>query len=173
MTLSIALDILLAVLLVASIGYAAVLNRKLGSLRRHKEELEQLASTFAESTTRAEDSIRHLKGTTSQLQSGIDAAEGLCEDLKFLIDRGTSAADRLEGAVRGARNLEDGSAVAGKQKEKTIGVETVADVASDEKMTGEKVFETTDDVDAAEATDDEVSRALAEKDLIEALRQVR
>lgn len=177
MTLSLTLDLLLVVLLVASIGYAAVLNRKLGNLRGHKEELERLAANFAESTMRAEDSIQRLKGTTTQLQNGIEAAEGLCEDLTFLIDRGTSAADHLEGAVRGARNLEDGSAApfrpAGEHEEKPLGVETVADVAPDNKMTGETVIEITNDMGSAVGTDDEVSRDQAEKDLIEALRQVR
>lgn len=172
MTVSLAIDLLLVVLLVASIGYAVVLNRKLGLLRQHKEDLEKLASTFVESTTRAEDSIQRLSGTTTQLQNGINKAEGLRDDLTFLIDRGTSAADRLEGAVRGARNVEDGAALGGAE-ERSIGVETISDVVSDTEITGEMAFETKDDSQGPEGTDEEALRAQAEKDLIEALRQVR
>ena len=41
--LSLGLEIAFAVLLVAAIGYAIILNRKLGNLRQHKDELERLA----------------------------------------------------------------------------------------------------------------------------------
>jgi len=41
--LSLMLDILIAVLLVVTIVYAIILNRRLGNLRRDREELEQLA----------------------------------------------------------------------------------------------------------------------------------
>ena len=43
MPLSLMLDILIAVLLVVTIVYAIILNRRLGNLRRDREELEQLA----------------------------------------------------------------------------------------------------------------------------------
>lgn len=103
MPFALILDVLVAVLLVFTIAYAILLNRRLGSLRKDKTDLEKLAATFGQATVRAEESIGRLKITADALQDSIDKAEALRDDLSFLIDRGGSAADRLEGAVRAAR----------------------------------------------------------------------
>ncbi|MBL6959404.1 MAG: hypothetical protein ISR52_10515 [Rhodospirillales bacterium] len=103
MPFSLILDILVAVLLIVTICYAMMLNRKLSGLRRDKSELEQLASTFAQSTVRAEESLNSLKNNTDGLQERIAKAQTLADDLMFLIDRGTSVADQLEDVVRSAR----------------------------------------------------------------------
>lgn len=109
MPFSLALDLLVAVLLVITICYAVVLNRKLSSFRREKAELEKLASTFGEATERAGDSIGKLMHTADDLQVRIDKAQALRDDLVFLIDRGSSAADKLEETVREARDQGNGS----------------------------------------------------------------
>jgi hypothetical protein len=101
------LDLLLAVLLVITIGYAYSLNTRLGMLRRDKEDLEKLATTFANATLRAEEGVGKLKNTAEQLQQRVDKAQSLRDDLVFLIDRGGSAADRLEDTVRTARKHGD------------------------------------------------------------------
>lgn len=103
MPFSLALDVLVAVLLVITIGYAMVLNRRLGRLRRDKSQLEKLTATFGQATARAEESIGKLKNTADALKEHIDNAQALRDDLAFLIDRGSSAADRLEETVRAAR----------------------------------------------------------------------
>ncbi len=167
MTLSLGLDILIAVLLVATIGYAAVLNKRLGSLRRHKEELERLATTFGDSTSRADDSIQRLKATTTDLQNRIEKAQALNDDLAFLIDRGTSAADRLENAVRSSRGEVDmAPRSAAKRPVEPIGIETIGDA-----FRGNSTFGMKDDGLGGENNDAE--RLRAEKELIEALRSVR
>jgi hypothetical protein len=107
MPFSLALDVLVAVLLVITIGYAMVLNRRLGRLRRDKSELEKLAATFGQATARAEESIGKLKKTADALKGRIDNAQALRDDLAFLIDRGSSAADRREETVRAARKEGD------------------------------------------------------------------
>ena len=172
MTLSLGFDIAFAVLLVITIGYAVVLNRKLGNLRRHKEELEKLALTFSQSTTRADDSIQRLKSSTDVLQKGINKAQGLRDDLSFLIDRGTLAADRLEEGVRGTRNTSDDAASA-MPKRPVEGIETISDAIAARKGmkdTGGKAFAGAD-ANTDEELDEQKSQA--ERDLIEALRQVR
>jgi methyl-accepting chemotaxis protein len=100
---SLALDILLAGLLAVTIAYAAVLNRRLKVLRDNKDELQKLAVMFGDSTVRAEQSIARLKATADELGGRIDKAQSLRDDLAFLIERGGSAADRLEAGVRAAR----------------------------------------------------------------------
>ncbi|MBL6942597.1 MAG: hypothetical protein ISR53_10610 [Rhodospirillales bacterium] len=172
MTLSLAFDIAFAGLLVITIGYAIVLNRKLGNLRRHKEELERLALTFSQSTARADDSIQRLKSSTDVLQKGIEKAQGLRDDLSFLIDRGTLAADRLEVGVRGTRNHRQDAASA-KPKRPVEGIETISDAIAARKGiedTGVKAFA---GADADTDEDFENQKSQAERDLIEALRQVR
>jgi hypothetical protein len=79
------------------------LNKKLGNLRRDTEALESLASTFGQATVRAEESIGKLRSNADNLQESIEKAQALRDDLAFLIDRGGSAADRLEETVRNAR----------------------------------------------------------------------
>lgn len=100
MPISIALDILLAVLLTFTIGYAVILNRRLISLRRDRKKLENFAKNFSKATMRAEESINQLKGSADDLSKHITMAQTLRDDLSFLIDRGGSEADRLEEKVR-------------------------------------------------------------------------
>lgn len=104
MSLSLVLDIVVAALLVVTIGYAVVLNRRLGVLRRDKSELKKLTKSFGEATARAEEGIGKLKTTAGGLQQSIDKAQTLRDDLIFLIDRGGTAADRIEETVRAARD---------------------------------------------------------------------
>ncbi|MEQ8194601.1 MAG: DUF6468 domain-containing protein [Rhodospirillales bacterium] len=110
MALSLALDILVAGLLAVTICYAMVLNRKISTLRRDKAELEKMATAFNAATTKAEQSIKKLKSTAGELSEQMDKARSLRDDLVFLTERGTSAADRLEDMVRTARDSEPGSA---------------------------------------------------------------
>ena len=103
MIISLFLDILVAVLLVVTISYAVVLNRRLTGLRRDKAELEKLTASFEKATRRAVESTMTLKGTAHVLQDRVDTAASLREDLQFLIERGTATADRLEAGVRASR----------------------------------------------------------------------
>lgn len=104
MPLSIILNIFVAVLLVVMIGYAVVLNKRLGTLRRDKHELQKLALSFGDATMRAEDSTAQLRATIQVLQEHIGKAESLREDLVFLVERGNGTADTLESLVRTARD---------------------------------------------------------------------
>ncbi len=172
MTLSLGLDIAFAVLLVITIGYAIVLNRKLGNLRRHKEELEQLAATFSQSTARADDSIQRLKRTTDELQRGIEKAQGLRDDLTFLIDRGSLAADRLEDGVRGARNKSE-EFKSDMPRKPTEPVETISDAVDARRSDPTAGINIVGGSDVESEEDLAKQKSQAEKDLIDALRQVR
>lgn len=112
MPISLIIDIVVAVLLVVTIGYAVVLNRRLGALRSNKDELERLSLGFVETTQRAESGIVELRSMTDVLRERIERAESLRDDLVFLMERGNAAADRLEGVVRDARDHEGGAPVA-------------------------------------------------------------
>lgn len=104
MPLALVMDILVAILLMITIGYAWTLNKRLGHLRRDKGELEKMALNFHNATDRAEQSIAKLNVNVEVLQDSIKKSELLRDDLIFLTDRGAAAADRLEVAVRAARD---------------------------------------------------------------------
>lgn len=104
MTFSLALDVFVSGLLVITIGLAAVLNHRLGKLRRERSDLERLTSEFQDATARASDASRHLTVDAESLRDGIDKAQSLKEDLAFLTERAGGAADRLENQIRSARN---------------------------------------------------------------------
>ena len=74
-------DVVLAILLVATIVYAVVLNRKLSVLRVAKIEMEALFNRLVKSTQKAESGIESLKGQVLNsgevLQHGVEAARGL------------------------------------------------------------------------------------------------
>ncbi|MGF1639705.1 MAG: DUF6468 domain-containing protein [Rhodospirillales bacterium] len=97
---------IVAVLLAVTIGVAAILNHRLGRLRRNRDELEKLTVEFVKATGHAEQSVDKLTLSTDALQKRIDAAQALSDDLGFLIDRGGKIADRIEGEVRAARPLQ-------------------------------------------------------------------
>ena len=107
MEFSLIIDAIIAVLLVATISYAAVLNRKLSVLRDGKSEMEALIATFSESTERAGsgvESLRQEAGRSGEaLQKKVEAARALVDDLGFLIETGTRLAERLDGGIGTAR----------------------------------------------------------------------
>lgn len=103
------LELVLAVLLVATLFHAVRLERALGVLKRDRAELEALVAGFNASTRQAEQGIDRLRAATDgagrQIARQIDAALALKEDLTFLLDRGERSADRLDTLVRAARPL--------------------------------------------------------------------
>ena len=103
MSFNLAMDLLMAVLLTLSIGTCFALNRRLNGLRGGQAELEKLAASFHDSTRRAEEGTTGLKLSAEALRDHIERARSLADDLEFLIERGGSAADRLEASVRAAR----------------------------------------------------------------------
>ncbi|MDP2696674.1 DUF6468 domain-containing protein [Thalassospira sp.] len=107
------LDLLMIVLLIATIIYAVILNRRLGAFRRNREDMEQFLAAFNAATERAESSIRGLKEMAGQtgdrLREDIERASALNEDLSFMIDRGESIAGRLEKAAAGVNASRKGS----------------------------------------------------------------
>lgn len=101
--LSLVLDILIACLLVAVIVYALRLNKNLSVLQQSKSELEKMLSGFAVSTEKAEQAIQRVKEASTQnrdsLNKLLNEAETLREDLAYMIERGNSLADKLEGGI--------------------------------------------------------------------------
>ncbi len=99
-------DAVLAVLLVATIAYAAILERKLSGLRAAKQEMAELVGRFTEATKRAENGLAEIRQTAEEtgrtLQQALEKGNSLADDLVFLVERGDAVAGRLErGAAKG------------------------------------------------------------------------
>lgn len=91
------LDSMVIILLMATIFYAAVLSRRLSQLRRNRKDLDGAIRTLAEAAARADNGIRGLKQTAEEtggrLQSQIDRANALRDELALLIDAGDAVAE--------------------------------------------------------------------------------
>ena len=101
------LDLIIAVLLVATIGYCTTLNNRLTALRRNRDQMSKIIASFNEATLRAESSIPKLRRAADEagngLQERVEKAQSLRDDLAFMIERADTMANRLENAVRTAR----------------------------------------------------------------------
>jgi hypothetical protein len=107
MMLSLFADAVVAALLIATISYAAVLNARLGVLRNDRVKLEELVNGLTVAAQRAEAGITGLKEVSEdggqRLAKKIEQAQTLRDDLTYLLERGGSIADRLEGTIRARR----------------------------------------------------------------------
>ena len=110
------LELVLLLLLAATLFHALRLERALGVLKRDRAVLEALVDGFNNSTRQAETGIERLRsaadGAGRQMARQIEAAQRLRDDMSFLTERGELLAERLEAAVRSARMFADGAALA-------------------------------------------------------------
>jgi Domain of unknown function (DUF6468) len=108
MTLALAGDLVVAILLIVTIAYSVVLNRRLAVLRGDKAELRALVESLAQATASAGAGIATLKVAAENVGQELDArratTESLRDDLTYLIERANSAADRLENSIRVQRD---------------------------------------------------------------------
>jgi hypothetical protein len=103
----IVLDLIVSILLIATIGYAVMLNQRLTQLRKNRDDLAKIIVSFNEATVRAESSIPKLRKAAEDaghtLQERVEKAQSLRDDLAFMIERADTMANRLENGVRSAR----------------------------------------------------------------------
>ena len=94
------LEIVLVVLLAATLFHAVRLERALGVLKRDRAALEELVGGFNASTRAGRAGIERLRaaadGAGRQIARQIEAATALKDDLPFLSQRGERLADRLD-----------------------------------------------------------------------------
>ncbi len=102
-------EIVLVVLLAATLFHAVRLERALGVLKRDRSMLEELVAGFNASTRQAESGIERLRAAADssgqQIARQIEAARVVQADLGYLIERGERLADRMDTLVRIARPL--------------------------------------------------------------------
>ena len=104
MGLELALNLVLATLLVAVIVYAWRLHKRLGTWREGKADLERTIKEFAEAARRAEAAIADLKiageAAGRLLEDQTRKAVALKDDLEYVVARATPIADRAAETPR-------------------------------------------------------------------------
>jgi hypothetical protein len=103
------LQLTLLVLLGAAIPFAVRLERALREIRKDRSAMDTSAQGLSEAAAAAESAILRLRATAElsgrQVQERVTTAEPLRDDLRFLIERAETLADRLESLVRAGRPL--------------------------------------------------------------------
>lgn len=112
MSWSLILDLIMVLLLAATIGFSFALNRRLKTLRDSRSELGQMISSFNESTQRAQGSIQELRRaadrTAQELDQRIKRAQVLRDELEFFMERGDRLANELESGITEGRKVASG-----------------------------------------------------------------
>ncbi|WPZ34159.1 DUF6468 domain-containing protein [Thalassobaculum sp. OXR-137] len=157
MNLALILDILLIFLLLATIVYAMVLHRRLAMLRSEKEGLETFLDRMSQATAKADASLKGIRQTAEQAQAMLNdpmiKAQALRDELLFLIERADGSAERLAGATSG-KVREEAPATPGPVRKPA---RRAAPAPAPQP----------------EAAPDDGARSQAERDLMNALRNVR
>ena len=102
------LDSLIIALLVATIVYASILNRRLTRFRDNRVELERATRAFAEAALRADAGIKSLRAAAEETSKALDEklirAQQMRDDLTYLLDSaGRLGIDRPEPRRPAAR----------------------------------------------------------------------
>lgn len=113
MTLSLSIEILLSALLVATLVYCAILERRLAMLRKGQDGLKQTIGELNGAIVSAATSMRSLKESASEaaeiLDGRLSKARGMADELSVLTASGERIAERF-AAQRGAAVRSDGAA---------------------------------------------------------------
>jgi hypothetical protein len=173
------LDIVVSLLLIATISYAVMLNSRLSALRKNRDDLAKTIINFNEATMRAESSIPKLRKAADEagqtLQERVEKAQSLRDDLAFMIERADTMANRLENAVRSARvdgptKLEGGRGAA----EPPARGNAAPERATASRATGGRAAQQAAIAAAAAASEAEGDeRSEAERELLRALQSMR
>jgi cell division septum initiation protein DivIVA len=108
------LQLLVVVLLLAALPFVVRLHRQLRALRQEGAGFAGTAAGLNEATRQAEAASLRLRGSAEtagrQVSEKLAGAEALRDDLRYLVERAETVADRLEGLVRHARPLAEAPA---------------------------------------------------------------
>ena len=106
MSPTVLLDVVIVTLLVPTIVYAVILNRKLKGLRRNRDELGKMIASFQDATTRAEAGIPKMRKAVldvgETLRESMEKTQVLRDNLAFMSECADSMANRLEAQLRDA-----------------------------------------------------------------------
>ncbi len=107
--LSFLVDGLILILLGATLLAGLRLQRSLQGLRHGNQELQDLIAALDAASEQAKGALGGFKEALDasglRLADETKGVQGLIDDLQFLVNRGSQAADQLEAQIRDARGL--------------------------------------------------------------------
>ena len=104
------LDSLIIVLLIATIVYASILNRRLTHFRDNRIELEKATRNFAEAALRADAGIKTLRAVADETGRVLNDKLTLAQDLRDELSDLVVSADRLVSRMDGTYDREPAAA---------------------------------------------------------------
>ncbi len=111
MSFGLVIEILVAMLLMLTIGYCYTLNRRLERLRADEQSLKGTIAELVTATEIAERAVSELKHTAQEndatLGERVRAAERCCVELDRQVSAGDVVLTRLSRVVVAARSLQD------------------------------------------------------------------
>jgi hypothetical protein len=138
MTLTMIVEIVVAVLLLITMGISLVLNRRLGNLRANQDEMRRLIGEFDKALGRARQGLSELKTASATVdtvhEERMKQAKTLRDELGFMIETADRLADRLAGDANGNRAArQDRPAAAERMASDRAGLERVIERAASER----------------------------------------
>ncbi len=107
MTLTLIVEIVVAVLLLATMGISLILNRRLGNLRANQDEMRRLIGDFDKALAKARHGMSELKTASAAADTAheerMKQAKALRDELGFMVETADRLADRLAGEASGNR----------------------------------------------------------------------
>ena len=95
------LESLVAVLLMVTIGYCFILNKRLSLLRNGQSELHEVVRILNEAADKARTGVEQLRRSSLSIAEDLTeknrAARALADELSMIVESGNSLADRLAG----------------------------------------------------------------------------
>lgn len=102
-------DLAIVLLLLAVLGFGALLHRRLSAMRTDNAGLERLIDGLTAATGRAEGALGELKRTANEtgerMSQDLARAQRLADELRLLGDRADRLADGLVEGIRAAREI--------------------------------------------------------------------
>ncbi len=93
------LEGIVSILLIATIGYCAMIDRRLRAMRSGQDGLRDLISELSVATEQASDAISRLRdasnATGQKLSEQVARVRGLADELAFMLEAGNDIANRL------------------------------------------------------------------------------
>jgi phage shock protein A len=113
MTISLIVELALSGLLLATIGYCAVLERRLSALRKGQDGLKETIGDLNTAIVNAGASMRALKAHAADAAENLDErlarARGLIDELSMLTSAGERIADRIDRTATTSRAVANGA----------------------------------------------------------------
>lgn len=198
MSIELFINIVVICLLVPTIVFAIILNKRLEVLRNSRADLGRLIEAFNDATTRAESGIPRLKQAADSagglLREQIQKAQTLRDDMAFMIERADTIVQRLENSMRSvpssgrpadnpAEEFKPAPSFASKTKKKRVLAENPEDLISSAVSAAQDILRDVEGPKAAKtakkafvsAPEEDIGadRSEAERELLKALQSMR